>query len=269
MTSRIVLITGAGSGIGRALAIEADRLGHRLLLVGRRPEPLSETAEALGARDAAVIAADVTTPEGRARVVAAVHAAGGLDILVNNAGQLASGPVEALSDAEIAALLATNVGAPMALCRDLIPMLVSRRGQIVNIGSVFGDIGYPFFAAYSATKFALRGWSEALRRELAPRGVAVTYLAPRATRTGAADSFGHLVGPMAMALDEPEAVARHAWRAITARRREQLPASRERLLVALQRLRPSLIDRALGKVAGDPKVIAAAHRHERPNGQEK
>ena len=104
----------------------------------------------------------------------------------------------------------------------------------------------------------LRGYSDALRRELAPQGVAVTYLAPRGLRTAAADGFAGLVAPMGMALDDPEAAARRAWRAIAARRASQYPKTRERFFVALQRVRPMLIDRALSKMAGDPEVIAAA-----------
>ncbi len=167
-------------------------------------------------------------------------------------------PPTTADDAQIAATLALNLAAPMALTRDLLGALTASRGQVVNVGSVFGDIGFPYFALYSASKFALRGRSDALRRELAPRGIAVTYLAPRATRTDAAQGFDALIGPMAMTLDSPDAVAAHAWRAIAARRREQMPASRERLFVALQRLRPGLIDRALMRLARDPAVIAAA-----------
>ena len=250
-----VLITGAGSGIGRALAIQADRHGHRLILVGRRAAPLEQTAA--GLRNALVLPADVTTPDGRAAITRAV-AETGLDILINNAGMVPSGAAGTTDDAQIAATLALNVAAPMALTRDLLGALTASRGQVVNVGSVFGDIGFPYFTLYSASKFALRGWSDALRRELAPRGIAVTYLAPRATRTDAAQGFDALIGPMAMVLDSPDAVAAHAWRAIAARRREQMPASRERLFVALQRLRPGLIDRALIRLARDPAVIAAA-----------
>lgn len=250
-----VLITGAGSGIGQALAVQADRQGHGVILVGRRAGPLERTAA--GLRDALVLPADVTTPDGRASIAQAV-ARTGLDILINNAGMVPSGATDTADDAQIAATLALNLAAPMALTRDLLGALTASRGQVVNVGSVFGDIGFPYFALYSASKFALRGWSDALRRELAPRGIAVTYLAPRATRTDAAQGFDALIGPMAMTLDSPDAVAAHAWRAITARRREQMPASRERLFVALQRLRPGLIDRALMRLARDPAVIAAA-----------
>lgn len=256
MSQKTVLVTGAGSGIGRALAVEADRLGHRLILVGRREGALRETAAALSGK-ARIVLADVTTPEGRAAISAAV-ADEGLDILINNAGRLASGGLEGLTDQDLAALVATNIAAPVALTRDLLPALERRRGQVVNIGSVFGDIAFPYFAIYSASKFALRGFSEALRRELAPRGIGVTYIAPRATRTAATENFRALIGPMAMALDDPDAVAQRAWRAISARQREQFPKSRERFFVALQRLRPQLIDRALAGMAKDPAVIAAA-----------
>lgn len=255
MSGKHILITGAGSGIGRALALEADRHGHRVILVGRRAGPLAETA-ALLSHPSRVIAADITTPDGRARIAERLE--GNLDILINNAGMVPAGELGATGDDDIAAALALNVAAPMALTRALLPRLAASRGQVVNMGSVFGDIGFPYFTLYSATKFALRGFSEALRREVAPLGIAVTYIAPRATKTGAADGFRALVGPMAMTLDPPEAVARCAWRAISARRREQFPPSRERLFVALQRLQPRLIDRALSKLARDPAVIAAA-----------
>lgn len=250
-----VLITGAGSGIGRALAIEADRHGHRLTLVGRRAPALEATAAQLTG-SVHVLPADITTPEGRARIAQAL-ATGPLDILVNNAG-IVPGPAAAQSDADIAAALALNVAAPIALTRAVLPLLAASRGQVVNMGSVFGDIGFPYFTLYSATKFALRGFSDALRREVAPQGIAVTYIAPRATRTGAAEGFGSLIGPMAMGVDSAEDVARTAWRAIAARRRDQFPPSRERLFVALQRLHPRLIDRALSRLARDPAVIAAA-----------
>ncbi|MCQ0972006.1 SDR family NAD(P)-dependent oxidoreductase [Paracoccus sp. TK19116] len=255
MSRRNVLITGAGSGIGRALAMQADRHGHRVILVGRREESLARTAVDL--RDALVLPADVTTAQGRAAIVAGVCETG-LDILIHNAGTVPSGTLEAMSDDDIAALLALNVAAPLALTRDLLAPLTASRGQVVMVGSVFGEIAFPYFAAYSASKFALRGMADALRRELAPRGIAVTHLAPRGTRTDAAQGFDALVRPMAMTLDDPEAVAARAWRAIVARRPSQVPASRERLFIALQRLRPALIDRALIRLARDPAVVAAA-----------
>ena len=111
---------------------------------------------------------------------------GGLDVLVNNAGVIAIGPLAYATDEEFELVMATNVVAPLALTREMLPLL--RRAtpsRVVNVGSMFGDIAYPLFAAYSASKFALRGLSIALRRELRSYGIGVTYAAPRATKTDA------------------------------------------------------------------------------------
>lgn len=256
MTAKTVLITGASSGIGRALAIEAARRGHSLILVGRRAGELGETRRQAAPCDCRIVAADVTAPEGRAAIVAAVEAS--VDILINNAGTLAVGPLATLGDDDIRRMTDTNLAAPIALTRDLLPALRAARGRVVNVGSVFGDIAYPFFAGYSATKFGLRGFSDALRRELWGQGVGVTYIAPRATRTGATGAFAALVGPMKMTLDDPETVARQAWDAIGKGRREAFPHGAERLFVRIQRLIPSLIDRSVGAQVASPAVRAAA-----------
>lgn len=253
MTQKTVLITGAGSGIGRALALEAAGRGYRVLLAGRGLDALAETAAMTGA--AATLVADVTTAEGRARITAAT--AGRLDVLINNAGCLRVGPVAEMGDADLALMVQTNLVAPMALTRDLLPALKLAQGRVVNVGSMFGDIAYPYFAAYSATKFGLRGYSDALRRELSGSGVGVTYAAPRATRTGATAEFDALIGPMAMVLDAPETVARQIWDATEAGRNTSYPRGKERLFVLIQRLFPGLIDQSVGAQARDPKVKSA------------
>ena len=255
MSRKTVLITGAGSGIVRALAIEAARRGHSLILAGRRATVLDETRAMAGRVPCVCISADVTRPEGRALLRDA--AGGRLDILINNAGTLSVGALDVLEDDDLNRMVLTNLAAPIALCRDLLPALRAARGRVANIGSVFGDIAYPYFTAYSATKFGLRGFSDALRRELSGDGVGVTYIAPRATRTEATGLFAALVGPMDMALDDPETVARHAWQAIDAGRREAFARGKERLFVRLQRLLPGLIDRSVGAQARHPAVKSA------------
>ena len=87
--------------------------------------------------------------------------------------------------------------------------------RIVNIGSIFGDIAYPLFAPYSASKFALRGLSMAMRRELKPYGIGVTYAAPRATKTDPTKDFEELVKPLKMHMDDPAVVAAQIWRAVS------------------------------------------------------
>lgn len=245
-----VLITGGGSGIGRALAIEASRSGAEVAICGRRADALEETANLTQSPSKVLaIQADLTIPSDRAYVINAVaHHWGSLDILVNNAGIVEGGAHESLDDAATERMFATNVLAPMALTRCAFPLLMARPGRqrrVVNIGSVFGDIAYPEFAAYSASKFALRGFSSALSREWRAHGIDVTYAAPRATRTDAAAAFSSLIEKGGMSLDTPDAVARRIWSAIRTGRRRVYPAGPERFFILLQSLAPSLVDRAL------------------------
>ncbi len=247
-----VLITGGGSGIGRALAVEAARRGMEVAVCGRRRAALEDTAAALSASaHPLVIEADITSPADRARLVARLTEAwGALDVLVNNAGTVKGGPLRGADDAALEETFQTNVLAPMALTRELAPLLMrARPSRVVNVGSVFGDIAYPGFAAYSASKFALRGFSCALRREWKPLGIGVTYAAPRATRTDAAAAFNALIATTGMRLDAPEKVAARIWQAAEAGRDAAYPAGPERLFVLIQRLAPKLIDRALARAA--------------------
>ena len=248
LEKRSLVITGAGSGIGRAMAQVAAERGAQIVLVGRRPAALQETAALLPAGTRwHLVAADVTTAAGRAEIVGACRRQG-VDVLINNAGVVASGLLAGLKDEELIRLVMTNIAAPIALTRDLLPLLkLSDRPRIVNIGSVFGDIGHPYFSAYCASKFALRGLSDALRRELAADGIGVTYAAPRATRTAAADGFHDLIAPFAMALDEPAVVAARIVDGIAAEADTIYPRGAERLFVWLQPLLPGLIDRALAE----------------------
>jgi short-subunit dehydrogenase len=248
--SKLVLVTGAGSGIGRALCIEAARRGMAIALCGRRQDALAATAALLGpAVPHLIIPADITRPEDRRRIVERIRSErGALDILVNNAGVVEGGQLETFDDDALARMFQTNVIAPMALTRDLQPLLVAARpSRVVNIGSIFGDIGYPEFTCYSATKFALRGFSIALRREWKAKGIGVTYAAPRATRTDAAAAFAGLIAKTNMNMDSPEQVARQIWRAIARGRDSVYAPAPEKIYVLIQRLFPRIIDRSLSQ----------------------
>jgi NAD(P)-dependent dehydrogenase (short-subunit alcohol dehydrogenase family) len=243
------LITGAGSGIGQALAAEAAERGVRVALTGRRKEPLEATLAELPGSGHIVLRADVTEPADRKALMAEIAACwGGLDLLVNNAGIVPVGPLGAASDEDLEAVLKTNLLAPMALVREALPLLKrSRRARVVNIGSVFGDIPYPLFAPYSATKAGLRGFSIALRRELAPLGIGVTYAAPRATRTPAARPMQSLTEPFEIKFDTPDAVAKFIWNAVAKEANAIYPAGPERMYVLMQRLFPRMVDKAIAK----------------------
>jgi NAD(P)-dependent dehydrogenase (short-subunit alcohol dehydrogenase family) len=252
-----VLITGAGSGIGRALAIEASRLGMTVALCGRRAEALHATLSEMapGGRHLR-LQGDITNQAVRRGLRDYLWRHwGGLDVLVNNAGVVVVGPLAYTTDADLERVMATNVVAPAALSRELLPLL--RRAapsRIVNVGSMFGDIAYPLFAAYSASKFALRGLSIALRREFKPLGIGVTYAAPRATKTDAAAAFDPLVEPMQMRIDDPARVAAHIWRAVAQDADTAYARGAERLFVLAQRLVPKLVDRAISAQMLDQRI---------------
>lgn len=261
---RHVLITGGGSGIGRALAIEAMRRGFDVALCGRRRSALEETVGLLPpGSNALVFEADLTRASDRAGLIAGLGAAWGrLDVLINNAGVVIGGEADRFDDPALERTFHTNVFAPMALTRDLMPLLsMARPSRVVNVGSVFGEIAYPGFAAYSASKFALRGFSDALRREWRASGIGVTYAAPRATRTRAADAFHDLVSEAGMVLDDPARVARDIWVGVEAGRDRIPPPGAERLFVLVQRLAPSLVDRMLASnTAGSAPISRSEGR---------
>jgi short-subunit dehydrogenase len=247
---KLVLITGAGSGIGRALCVEAAQRGMAVALCGRRQNPLEATGELLGsAASRLIIRADITRPEDRRRIVDRILGErGALDFLINNAGVVEGGPLETFDDDALARTFQTNVMAPIALTRDLMPLLIAAApSRVVNVGSIFGDIGYPDFTCYSATKFALRGFSSALRREWKRKGIGVTYAAPRATRTDAAVAFAGLIAKTKMGTDSPEQVARQIWRAIASGHDSVYAPAPERFYVLIQRLFPRVIDWSLSR----------------------
>ena len=217
-------------------------------LVGRRVEMLHETRAAMEKGVMClVLPGDVTVPEVRRQLHESIASEWGrLDVLVNNAGIVAAGPLAGTDDATLERLMATNVIAPIALTRDMLPLLrTASPARVVNIGSMFGDIGFPLFAAYSASKFGLRGLSAALRRELKCFGIGVTYVAPRGAHTDATRAVARFVEPFGMSFDASEAIARAVWDAVARGRNNAYPRGRERLFLLAERLFPSLVDRAL------------------------
>jgi short-subunit dehydrogenase len=245
-----IVLTGAGSGIGRALAQALSHKGGRLVLADLNEDGLKETKSLLAAPEQAhLVRTDVTQADDRKALVGKVEQEfGEVKILINNAGVVSVGRLDAASDEALEMMTKVNLVAPMALCRDFTPLLKKAKpSRIVNIGSMFGDIAFPLFAGYSATKFGVRGFSDALRRELKGDGIAVTYIAPRAAKTGATGAFEHLIEPMKMKLDAPEVVAGNIVGAIENDARSAYPKGLERFFVMVQRLFPGLVDNDIVK----------------------
>lgn len=243
-----ILLTGATGGIGQQLAERLSRSGARLLLVGRQAERLEQLVQRCQGR-AEAVCADITASAGRDAVVQAARRMGGVNLLINAAGVNHFSLLEQHDEDAIAALVQLNVTATLQLTHRLLPMLRQQeRAMVVNIGSTFGSIGYPGFAAYCASKFALRGFSEALCRELADTRVKVLYIAPRATRTSMNEqSVVAMNDELKVAMDDPAWVAEAVVAAIGHEREELYLGWPEKLFVRLNSLLPRVVDQALRK----------------------
>jgi len=247
-----VLLTGATGGIGQHLAQHLALRGARVALIGRRADALAQLCGTLREKgcDALPVAADVSSLQGVAGAVNQVHRRwGGVDVLINNAGLANFGEFASADPVALETLLRTNVVGPMLLTRAVLPgMLQQQHGHIVNVGSIFGSIGFAYFAPYSASKFAMRGFSEALRRELHGSGVQVTYVAPRATKTPLnSDAVYRMAAAVKMNLDDPETVAARIVEAIEKDRKDCYLGFPESLFVRINALLPRLVDAALRK----------------------
>lgn len=187
-------ITGASSGFGMAFARYALSHGHNVVATARNLSKLDALATSGGER-VLVQQLDVTRPSDAQRAVAAaVEHFGRIDILFNNAGYGIVGAVEETSQAELRAQMETNFFGAVETTRAVLPIMRSQRsGAIVNISSLGGQLSYGGFGAYSASKFALEGLSEALAQEVAPFGIKVLVVEPGAFRTGfAGDALRHM-----------------------------------------------------------------------------
>lgn len=259
---RHILLTGSTGGIGSAMALRLATPTTRLTLLARNPERLRELAAAIDGKAASIhpILADLTESAViEPMVAAAIERHGPIDILINNAAVNNFGLFEQASANDIQHLLATNLVAPMLLTRAALPHMLARSsGQIVNIGSLMGSIGFAGFATYCSGKFALRGFSEALRRELSVHGIRVTYVAPRYTRTTMNSAIiDRVAREVGMTIDDPAEVAGQIIAAIDGGKRECFIGRPERFFARLNGLFPSLVDRGLSGSTRTIRKIAA------------
>lgn len=184
--SRVVLVTGCSTGIGRALARELRARGFRPFASARRPASIAD----LGAEGIDTVALDVTDPGSITAAVAEVLArAGRIDALVNNAGVNLFGPLAEQPIESFRAVLETNVVGLLATTQAVFPHMADRgRGLVVNVGSVVGLLPTPFAGAYCASKSAVHMLSEVLRMEVAPFGIDVVVVQPGGVRSSIAAS---------------------------------------------------------------------------------
>jgi NAD(P)-dependent dehydrogenase (short-subunit alcohol dehydrogenase family) len=183
---RVVLVTGAGSGLGQAMAERLSRGGDRVFATVRDPAravDLQQRAHQAGL-DLRFVPLELTSAASIAELVGILRAEGGLDVLIHNAGHGVYGPVEEVGTEDVVRQFAVQVFGPLELTRHLLPDLRQRHGRILWIGSLAGRLALPFQGHYSATKAAIAALSDALRIEVAPFGVTVTCVEPGDFATG-------------------------------------------------------------------------------------
>lgn len=246
------VLTGATGGIGRAMAFALAERCDSLLLAGRSVQALHDLRMSLQVRfpklSLSCLAGDLLDPL-YLKDLADYARENQVNLLVNNAGINQFGAVKNLDSTAQARILETNLLAPMQLTQTVLPGFIKQtEAQIIQVGSIFGYIGYPGNAAYCASKFGLRGYAQALARELSNTGVRVKYLAPRATDTSINEgAVNELNKELGVSSDSPEFVAGQLIRLIDSDRFDLKLGFPERLFVFLNQLFPQINDKAIHK----------------------
>jgi short-subunit dehydrogenase len=245
------IVTGASSGIGRALALELARHGVSLVVTARREDRLRElAAEIAAAKPKAaveIVVGDITDPATRQRALDAAQAKlGGLDILINNAGVGAMGLFVDAVPERVRRVMETNFFALVEMTRLALPMLKQGAHPIlVNVSSILGHRGVPYSSEYSASKFAVQGFSESIRAEFTKLGIDVLVVSPGTTETEffdrVIDSTAEPNWPKHKPVSAAE-VARQIVVAMRQGRHEIIPYRWGRVLCWLNRLSPQLVD---------------------------
>ena len=182
--SKVILVTGAGRGLGTDIVREALAAGHQVVATGRRPEEVEKT---LGGPQVNLLVTklDVTSlADAEAAAQAAVDRFGRIDVLINNAGNFFAGYFEEITPAQMRQQIETNLFGPMNVTRAVLPVLRKQRaGHVITLSSSAGIIGQEFCVAYAASKFGVEGWMESLRYDVEPYGIHTTVVEPGFFRT--------------------------------------------------------------------------------------
>jgi short-subunit dehydrogenase len=247
------VVTGAAGGIGAALVRRLHADGAHVIAVDVASEPLVSLASELGPRCVAHVL-DVTDPVGWERLADEVATRGGARILVNNAGITVHGLFASHALADVDRVVDVNLKSVLYGCRAFLPQLcAAERAHIVNVSSLAGRVAFPYQSIYSATKFAVRGFSAALRIELAPHGVGVTAVLPGAVATRLLESARSYDGAASRSLAglmlahgvRPERLAERVVRAIRDDEAEVVVGWDARVALAARALAPRLLSHAL------------------------
>lgn len=251
---RLVLVTGASAGIGRAACLAFAREGDTVLAVARRRDRLDDLVAACEDRDARILprVADVSDAASMESLASRVLVEfGPPDVVVANAGIGLDARFAQTTDEAYRTVFETNVLGVVRTIRPFIPGMLDRgSGRILIVSSIVGKRGVPHYAAYSASKFALHGIADALRGELVGTGVTVGVLCPSSTATEFQEKLlreGPSQNRVRPRRHSARSVARAIVRMSRSRSREKILSAEGKLLVAANAVAPSLVDRILAK----------------------
>jgi len=257
MKDKVVVITGASSGIGKALAEVFGTAGSKLVLAARSAEKLKEIEQALTARGVAVLTVpcDVSKEaDCRNLVDRAVEKFGTIHVLINNAGISMRALFADLDLDVLRQLMDTNFWGAVYCTKYAMPFLLSNKGSVVGVSSIAGKKGLPGRTGYSASKFALEGFLETLRTENLKKDLHVLVACPGFTRSGirstALSKDGTVQGESPrdeQKMMQPEEVAAHIYEAVLGRKRDLVLTANGKLTVWLNKFFPAMMDRMVYK----------------------
>lgn len=244
-----VVITGATGGIGQEIVkLLAPKASH-IVLVGLVEAELNALKTTLKLENAHVVGGNINEPSIRQKVKALCESLGGINLLINNAGINDFDLYENQDEETIQRIIEVNLLAPMLLTHALIPLLKKEpKAQVINTGSIFGYIGYPGFTAYCVSKFGLRGFTQALKRELGDTKVSIRYFAPRATQTKFNnDKIVLMNTELGNAMDAPEVVAEAFMKFLGKSTSEKRLGLKESFFVFMNKLFPEIPEKSIIK----------------------
>ena len=262
------LLIGATGGIGQAIATQLCAHNRPVILVGRNAQTLTYLTKKLAKEHPDIsllsLSCDLSSRASQIQLIAALRetvqdCGNVIDTVILNAGINDFALLTDQSDEIIEQMMLVNVAYPLQLIKRLLPMLMIQQSpsQIISIGSTFGSIGYPGFSAYSASKFALRGASEALGREYADTSVKFRYFAPRATKTTMnKNTVVAMNQALNIKMDSPETVAKALVNFISTTKPHQHLGFPERFFAWLNRLFPNVVGNAIVKDLPTIKLYA-------------
>ncbi len=254
LSGKRILLTGATGGLGSAIAMQLAGKGAELALLGRNVEKLKALKNQLqqSGCKAISIEADLSLAGIPKKTIdAAIQKLDGIDIVIHNAGIIDFIAFENQSDTRIQEIIQTNVTSVIQLSNAVMPYFLQKNaGHMVFVGSIFGSLGFPHYASYCASKFAVHGFSQALRRELVDTNVGITYVAPRFIKTAMNnDKATAMTAKSGSKMDTPDQVAQIMVSALEKEKQEVFIGQPESFFAWLNGVAPKLVNVGLKKQA--------------------